>query len=91
MEGVVVGDGGGEAAIDNYSYRLPNHLHNSYAMVVTSPFQYQDHRLPGRLLREDSVSERSMYQLHDQPPLCLFPLRPLLSPVTRPLLFRRRF
>ena len=43
VEEVVVGDG-------NHRHRLPNHLHKDYAVIVLSPFQDQDHRLPGRLL-----------------------------------------
>ena len=39
MEGVVVGDGGGEAAIKNQLHRLPHHLHKPYDAVVTDPFQ----------------------------------------------------
>ena len=50
VEGVVVGDGGGEAAIENHRHRLLDHLHESYAVVVPSPFRDQDHRLPVRLL-----------------------------------------
>ena len=57
VEGVVVGDGGGEAAIENHLHRLPNHLHEDYDVLFPSPFRYQDHRLPGRLLCDDPVSE----------------------------------
>ena len=38
MEGFVVGGGGGEVAIYNHGHRLPNHLHETYAMVLSSPF-----------------------------------------------------
>ena len=55
MEGVMLGDGSGEAAIENHRHRLPDHLHEAYAAVVPSPFRYQDHRLPGCLLYDDSV------------------------------------
>ena len=43
VEEFVVGDGGGEAAIENHRHHLPNHLHEAYAEVVPSPFQYQYH------------------------------------------------
>ena len=39
MEGFMVGDGGGEAEIENHRHRLPHHLHETYSTVVTSPFQ----------------------------------------------------
>ena len=39
MEGVVVGDEGGEALIEYHRHHLPHHLHETYATVVTSPFQ----------------------------------------------------
>ena len=87
MNGVVVGDGGGEAVIENHLYRLPNHTHKDSTTVVATPFRNQDHSLPGRLLREDSVSERRLYQLHHQFPLLLFPFCPFLSPFIRPSLF----
>ena len=57
VEGVVVGDGGSEAAVKNNRHRLPNHLHEAYAALVPSPFRDQDHRLPGRLLCDDPVLE----------------------------------
>ena len=57
VKGVVLGDGGGEAAIENHHHRLPYHLHKAYTAVFPSPFWDQDNCLPGRLLREDSVSE----------------------------------
>ena len=57
VEGVVVGDGGGEAVIENHCHRLLHHLHEAYATVVTSPFQDQDHRLPDHLLCEFSFLE----------------------------------
>ena len=41
VEGVVVGDGGGEAAIENHRHRLLYHLHKAYSAVVPSPFQDQ--------------------------------------------------
>ena len=50
VEEVVVGDGGSEAVIKNHRHLLSNHLHEDYAAVAPSPFWYQDHRLPGRLL-----------------------------------------
>ena len=50
VEGVVVGDSDGEAAIENHRHRLPYHLHKAYAPLVPSPFWYQDHCLTGRLL-----------------------------------------
>ena len=34
VEEVLVGDGGGEAAIDNHCHGLPNHLHEAYAGVL---------------------------------------------------------
>ena len=43
VEEVVLGDGGGEAAIKNHHHRLPNHLYEAYAVVVSSHFQDQDH------------------------------------------------
>ena len=55
---VVVGDGGGEAVIENHHHCLPYHLHEAYAAIVPFPFQDQDHRLPGRLLYDYSVSKR---------------------------------
>ena len=57
VEGVVVGDGGSEAAIENHHHLLPYHFHEAYATVVPSPFWDQDHRMPGRLLRKDSFPE----------------------------------
>ena len=39
MEGVVVGDGGGEAEIKDHHHLLPHHLHEIYATVVTAPFR----------------------------------------------------
>ena len=50
VEGVVVGDEGGEAAIENHCHRLPNHLLVTYTAVVTSPFLDLDHCLSGLLL-----------------------------------------
>ena len=73
VEEVVVGDGGGEAAIKNHRHRLPHHLHKAYAALVTSPFQDHDPCLPGRLLREFSSPEFYMYQLHQHLPFCLNP------------------
>ena len=58
VEGFVVVDGGSEAAIENHRHYLPNHLHKAYVTLVPSPYWYQDHRLPGRLLRNDPVLER---------------------------------
>ena len=58
VEGVVVGDGGGEAAIKNNRHRLPKNLHEAYVAVVPSPFQYQDNRMPVRLLFNEPISER---------------------------------
>ena len=52
----MVGDGGGEAAVENHRHRLPDHLHEAYVALVPSPFRDQYHLLPGRLLRKDSVS-----------------------------------
>ena len=37
VEGVMLGDGGGEAAIENHRHRLTNHLHDAYTAVLTSP------------------------------------------------------
>ena len=68
VEGVVLGDGGGEAAIRNHRHRLPHHLHEAYAAVLTSPFMYQDHRLPVRLLQEFSFPECRLDQLHHHLP-----------------------
>ena len=50
MEGVVVGNGGGEEAIENHRHCLPNQLHEAYTAVPNPPFQDQHHRLPGGLL-----------------------------------------
>ena len=50
MEGVVVGDGGGEAAIEYYLHRLPHHLHDTYSAVLSAPFGGYYYRLPGFLL-----------------------------------------
>ena len=61
VEGVMVGDGDGEVAIDNHRHCLPHHLHEAYAAVVTSPLGDQDHILPGRLVCEDSVLEFHLY------------------------------
>ena len=58
VEEVVVGDGDDKAAIENHCHCLPNHLHEAYAALVPSPFRYQDHRLPGRLLWYYSIAER---------------------------------
>ena len=69
MKGVVLGDGGGEAAIESHRYRLPHHLHEADAALVASPFLDQDHRLPGHLLQKESVSKLCLYQLHYQLPL----------------------
>ena len=41
MKGVIVGDGGSEAEIDNHRYCLSQHLHKAYAGVVAAPFQDQ--------------------------------------------------
>ena len=38
MEGVVLGDEGGEAMIYYNLHRLPHHLHKIYAASVISPF-----------------------------------------------------
>ena len=77
----VVGDGGSEAAIENHHHRLSHHLHEAYAAIVTSPFWYQDHPLPGRLLRELSFPECRLYQLHHHLPFHLpSPLLPSLYP-----------
>ena len=57
VEGFMVVDRGGEAAIENHRHHLPSHLHKSYTAVVPSPSWDQDHRLSGRLIREDSVLE----------------------------------
>ena len=57
VEEFVVGDGGGEAAIENHCHCLPDHLHKSYATVFPSHFWYQDHHLQGRFLCDDSVLE----------------------------------
>ena len=57
VEGVVLGDGGGEAVIENHLHRLPDLLHEAYAAVVPYPFRDQDHHLSGRLLCDESVSE----------------------------------
>ena len=37
VEGIVVGDGGGEAAIENHRHRLTYHLHKSYSAVAPPP------------------------------------------------------
>ena len=58
VEEVVVGDGGGEAAIENHRHRLTNHLREAYTAVVPSPFRYQDHHMTGRFLCDDPVLER---------------------------------
>ena len=39
VEGVMVGDGGDEATIENHRHFLPHHLHKAYSAVVTPPFQ----------------------------------------------------
>ena len=39
MEGVVVGYGSGEAAIDNHLHLLPHHLYKISATVVTATLQ----------------------------------------------------
>ena len=38
MDGVGVGDIGGEVSIEYHRYRLPHHLRENYAVVVPSPF-----------------------------------------------------
>ena len=43
VEGVVLGDGGGEAAIENHRCRLPYHLHEAYFAVPPPP------SVPGRM------------------------------------------
>ena len=40
IERVGVSDGGVEAAIENYRHRLPHHLHENYAAVVTTHSRY---------------------------------------------------
>ena len=40
MEGVVLGNGGSETAIGYHRHRLPHHLHETYATVVSPPFHY---------------------------------------------------
>ena len=57
VKGVVVGDCGGEVAVENHRQRLLDHLRRAYGALVPSHFRDQDHRLPGRLLHKDSVSE----------------------------------
>ena len=37
VEGIVVGDGGGEAAIENHRHRLTYHLHKAYSAVAPPP------------------------------------------------------
>ena len=61
MEGIVLGDGNGEASVENHRHRLPDHIHEAYAAVIPSPFKYQDHRLPGRFLHKESISESQMH------------------------------
>ena len=39
MEGVVVGDVGGEAVIEYHYHRLPHHIHKTYAALFPSPFR----------------------------------------------------
>ena len=57
VEGVVIGHGGGEAAVENHCHRLPNHFQEAYVAVVPSPFRDQDHHLPDCLLQEDSIPD----------------------------------
>ena len=38
MEGFVVGDRGGEVAIENHHHHLPQLFHQTYATVVKYPF-----------------------------------------------------
>ena len=38
MEGIVVGDGGSEAAIENHCHQLPQKIHTTYAALVNTPF-----------------------------------------------------
>ena len=61
VEGVVLGDGGGDAAIKNRHHCLPDHLHEAHAAVVPSHFRDHDHCLPGRLLHKDSFLECQMH------------------------------
>ena len=83
VDGVVVGDGGSEAAIDNHRHCLPHHLHGAYAAVVTSPFKDQDHHMPGRILHEFSFQEFCLDQLHHH---LLFSLSPTLLHSLSPVL-----
>ena len=57
VEGVVLGDGGGEAEVENHHHYLPYHLQEAYVAVVPHPFRDQDHRLPGHPICEKSLSE----------------------------------
>ena len=78
----MVGDGGGEAMIENNRHRLPHHLHETYAAVVTSPVQDQDHHMLTHLLHGFSFPELRLDQLHHHLPFILItPLLPVLSPV----------
>ena len=82
VDGVVVGDGDGEAAIENHCHCLPHHLHETYDVVVIYPFQYQYHRLTSHLIRKYSFLECCLYQIqHHAPPRLLPPLPPVPSPV----------
>ena len=38
VEGVVLGDGGGETTIENHRHCLLYHLHKAYSAVFPSPF-----------------------------------------------------
>ena len=58
VEESVIGDGGGEAAVQNHRHRLTNHLYEAYNTILPSPFRDQNHGLPGRLLYNDPISER---------------------------------
>ena len=82
MEGVVVGDGGGEAAIENHRHRLPHNLHETYSVAVAAPFRGYYHHLPGCLLHNDP--EGHLHQLYHHLPLIMIPILPFLSPFVGP-------
>ena len=64
VDRVIKLDGCSEAVIDDYHHHLPHHLHESDAMVVTSPLGYQYYRLSHGLLLHKTLPEVRLDEIH---------------------------